>query len=197
MKTPGSLLQTLINREHTLEVSAERLTRIIGRQGFRHQNLVTEPIEAVSVEISPGILSVSGRFHRDRWSGRFHLHLRPTQVIWEELRHTLFFELLDHDIQFDPSLRGVLASIGIATANGLFGKNFILQKTIAALDGSQVQFELDHLNPKLQPLLEAFTLHRIECVDNALQVRFSTGPRKVLRSCGRLAMDWFNRQSGR
>jgi len=195
MKTPRSLLQAFINREHTLEVPAERLTRIIGRHGFRHPNLVTDPIEAVSIEISPGRLMVSGRFHRDRWSGQFHLRLRPSRVLWEASRHALFFELLDHDIQFDSSLRGVLASIGIAAVNGLFGKNYILQKTIAALEGNQVQFELDHLNPKFQPLLEAFTLHQIECVENALQVRFSMHPRQVLRSCGHLAMSWLTRQT--
>ncbi len=136
---------------------------------------------------------VSGRFDRDRWSGQFFLRLRPSQVIWDAQRHALFFELLDHDIQFDRSLRGVLATIGVATVNGLFGKNFMLGKTIAALDGDQVHFELDHLSAKLQPILEAFTLHHIECVDNALQVCFSAHPRQVLKSCGRLAMHWLNR----
>jgi len=190
MKTFRSKLHTFISRQHTLEVSAERLTRIIGHHGLRHQPLATEPIEAVSVAISPGALMVSGRFHRDRWSGHFHLRLRPMRVLWETHHHALFFELLDHDIQFDPSLRGVLAAIGVAAVNGLFGKNFILGKTIAALDGDQVHFELDRLSPKLQPLLEAFTLHHIECVDNALQVCFSAHPRQVLKSCGQLAVKW-------
>jgi len=94
-------------------------------------------------------------------------------------------------------MRGVLASIGIAFVNGLFGKNFVLRKTIAAMDGNQVLFELDHLSPKLQPLLEAITLHRIECVENALQVCFSTHPRKALQSVGRLAMGWLRQPAGR
>jgi hypothetical protein len=91
----------------------------------------------------------------------------------------------------------VLASIGVATVNGLFGKNFVLSKTIAAVDDNQVLFELDHLSPRLQPLLEAITLHRIECVENALQVCFSTHPRKALLSVGRLAMGWLRQEGDR
>ncbi len=194
MKTFRSRLQAFITRKHTLEVSAERLTRIIGRHAMHHQALANESIEAVSVAIVPGALKVSGRFNRDRWTGQFHLRLRPTQVFWEAQRHALLFELLDHDIQFDPSLRGVLASIGVAAVNGLLGKNFIIGKTIAALHGNQVHFELDRLSPELHPLLEAFTLHHLECVDHALQVCFSARPRQVLKSCGHLAVNWLNQQ---
>jgi hypothetical protein len=192
MISSRSQLQAFINREHTLQVSAERLTRIIDRQDLRHQTPMTGSVDAVSIAITPEALMLTGRFDHDRWTGQFHLYLRPTQIIWDAQRHALFFELIDHDIKFDRSLRGVLASIGIATINGLFGKNFILRKTITAIDGKQVRFELDHLSPRFQPLLEAFTLHHIECTEDALLVRFSTHPRKVLLSLGQLAKNWLN-----
>jgi hypothetical protein len=189
MKTPRSKLITLITRERRLRVSAKRLTRMIGRHALHHHTLTEETIDNLLVTITPGHIEISGRFQRNRWSGLFHLGLRPSQIIWNQQRHALFFELRDHDIQFDRSLHGVLASIGLATINGLFGENFILNKTITAIRGDQVEVDLDHLNPKLQPIWEAFTLHRIECRKDEMQLVLSTHPRKVLKSIGQLVVN--------
>ena len=186
MKTPRSKLTKLITRERTLRVSAERLTQMISRHGIHHRSLAQATIDNLLITIKPGHLEISGRFQHDHWSGMFNLCLRPGQVIWSEQQHTLFFEIRDHDVQFDRSLHGVLASIGLATINGLFGKNFILNKTITAIRGNQVEVTLDHLDPKLQPILEAFTLHRIECIEKELHLVLSTHPRKVLNSVGQL-----------
>ena len=83
----------------------------------------------------------------------------------------------------------MLAAIGLATINGLFGKNFILNKTITAIHGDQVEVDLDQLNPKLQPVWNAFTLHRIECIKDELQLVLSSHPRKVLKSIGQLVLN--------
>ena len=185
MKSLSSKLTTLITREYTLNVSAERLTRIIAH-GLRHNALLTEAVENLTVAITAPHLTITGRFQHDRWSGRFYVRLQPDRVIWNPQRHTILFKLLDHDIQFDRSLRGVLASIGLATIEGVFGKNFILNKTVTAIQGDQVEITLDHLNPERQPIWDAFTLHRIKCVENTLQLVLSTHPRKLLKGIGRL-----------
>ena len=194
MKSRLFRLYAFITREHTIEISAERLTRLINRHGLRQQVNVTEPIDKLSLSLAAGSLTLSGRFEHSRWPGRFRVRLQPTHVIWETHRHVLGFKLIDHTVQFDRSVRGALAAIGLAVVNGLLGKNYMLGKTFTALDGDQVLFELDHLDPKIGPLLEALTLHRIECIPDALRVHFSTHPRQVLRSAGRLTLDWLDRR---
>jgi hypothetical protein len=189
MKILQSKLSALINRERRLRVSSERLTQMIGRHGLGHATLTEEIIDNLLVTIVPGHIEISGRFQRDRWSGLFHLCLRPIKVIWNEQQHALFFELRDHDVQFDRSLHGVLASIGLATINGLFGKNYILNKTVTAIRGNQVEIDLGHLDPMRQPVWEAFTLHRLECMADELHLVFSTHPRKVLKSIGQLVVN--------
>lgn len=176
-------IKDLISKDNQIEISADHLNKVIQMDQMYYKKLSEIGVESLNIEIEPILMLISGSFDKNKLKGDFNILLKPDNIEWNN-KHVLLFQVLDHNVNFEKTFRGILANIGNAVIESIFGKDFIVSMLVAEYNDNFIRVDLDSACGDFNDLLNLIILKEIRCEKDKLILLIQVDPKQALECTG-------------